>query len=46
VRRSDPLIQAINKSKVTTLTDQGYAPGLASFVLKNNDWDLPLAQAW
>jgi hypothetical protein len=43
---SDPLVVAINRSKISTLTDQGYAAGLAAAVLKTFDYDLPLAQSW
>jgi hypothetical protein len=43
---SDPLVLAINRSKISTLTDQGHSPGLAGAVLKMFDWDLPVAQAW
>lgn len=43
---NDPLVAAINKSKLSTLTDQGYGVRVAEQVLSTFDYDLPLAQAW
>lgn len=37
---------AINRSKISTLTDMGYSSSLAGAVLKMFSWDLPVAQAW
>jgi len=44
---NDPLIVAINASKVATLKDQhGYGEGVANAILAKFDFDLPLAQSW
>jgi Ca2+-binding EF-hand superfamily protein len=46
LNQNDPLIAAINKSKMSTLVDMGYSTRTATEVLQTYDYDLPLAQSW
>jgi hypothetical protein len=43
---ADPLLVAINQSKVATLKEMGYSDTVASGVLKRFDYDLAIAQSW